>query len=116
METTTPNTAITPVTPAPALPVTEPAPAAPAATTPMPAQVQPGPATAQRGALLAGVTLMDAGMVALITVALLVGMYSSYQQLMFVRKQGLAERAEIDEIKANLQAALGDKYEGQESR
>jgi hypothetical protein len=114
METTTPNIPAAPAAPAPAMPAAEPVTAAPAPAIPMPAPGQPGAVTAQRGALLAGVTLMDVGMITLFTVAMLVGMYSSYQQLMFVRKQGLAERAEIDEIKANLQAALGDKYEPQE--
>lgn len=106
-------TSIPPGNAAPGIPqVPDPAAPPPAAPS-VPAVPPTTPVMAQRGAIFAGVTLVDVGMYALITMALVVAMYSSYQQLMTLRKQGLAERAEIDEIKANLQSVMGENYEAQ---
>jgi hypothetical protein len=89
-------------TPAPVTPVT-------------PAPVTP-PADAvvmEKGGWLDEITFANVGMIIIFTVAMATVIYCSRQQVLIARKAAENNRKDIDEIKANVQSAMGANYENQ---
>lgn len=97
--------------PAPEVPA---APVVPAAPPVAPVPGNPAaPPVPEKAAFFKDITLMDVGMIAIFVIAMVASVYSSRQQLLLVRKNSDNTRKDIDELKANVQSAMGAGYQAQ---
>lgn len=104
----------TPASPIPTQPtaVADPAAAAPvvAPPPPVPVVMQTGATTSSGPGWFDGVTLVDVGMFALVSLALFTAIYYYRTQIVNAKVWKSNQQNEIDEVKSNVQAFLGAEY------
>ncbi len=90
----------------PAAPIVEAAPVAPAA----PVMAAPPPMPAPKVGFFSGITVTDVGMIALASLSFFMIIYYYRNKITYIKKEQAQMKKDVEELKANVQTALGPDY------